>query len=118
MKTISLIAIIIASIACLLAVGNAVILICYDKYLWAAKFNYKLLFPKSYEAYQRALKEPIRFIFTDEQKDEFCRGNCDGLYIWKSGIDGQCALFENRNCIISGGPLVEDIIKKRNSGPK
>lgn len=113
MKILSLIAMIIASIACLLTVSNAIILICCDKYLWAAKFHYKILFPKSYKVYQRALKEPIRFIFTDEQKDEFCRGNCDGLYIWKFKLNGKCALFENDDCIIPGGPLVEDIIKKR-----
>lgn len=113
MKIISLVAIIISSIVCLLALMNIIILICGDRYLWAAKVNYKLLFPKSYEVYKRALKEPIRFIFTDEQKDEFCRGNRDGLYIWKSGIDGKCALFENRNCMIPDGPLVKDIIKKR-----
>lgn len=113
MEMISLIAIIISSIACLLALMNAIILICCDRYLWAAKFHYKTLFPKSYKVYQRALKEPIRFIFTDEQKDEFCRGDRDGLYIWKSGIDGKCALFESRNCMIPDGPLVENIIKKR-----
>lgn len=118
MKIISLITLIITSICCLLALCNCIILICYDKYLWAAKVNYKFLFPKSYDVYQRALREPIRFIFTSEQKDEFCRGNPDGLYIWKSAIDGKCALFENGDCLIPGGPLVEDIIKKRNSCPK
>ena len=113
MKILGLIAIIMASTACLLAIISTIIFNCYDKYLWAAKLDSKLIFPNQWKVYQRALKEPIRFIFTDEQKDEFCRGNYGGLYIWKFELNGKCALFENDDCIIPGGPLVEDIIKKR-----
>ena len=116
MKIISLITLIICSIVFVLSLLNSIILLYYDKYLWAAKINAKLLFPDQWLAYNRALTEPLQFVLSDEQKNNFFRGDCKGLHIWK-GTDC-CALFDGMQCLIPGGPLVEDIIKKRYSCPK
>ena len=111
MKIVSLIVLIICSAVFLISAFNLVILLYYNRCLWVTKINAKIFFPNQWKAYQRALIEPIQFILTNEQKANFCRGDGKGLHIWK-GTDC-CALFDGHNCLIPGGPLVEDIINKR-----
>lgn len=117
MNILLLISLIISILAFIFALSGLINLSFNDKCLWVAKLNYRIMFPESYKAYKRALVEPIRFVLTNEQKEEFCRGDYKGLYVWKT-ITGHCALFEDHECVIPNGPLVEDIIKKRNSCPK
>ena len=77
-----------------------------NRYLWAAKLMYKLLFPQDYKDYKEALSLPnIPICNKDSEKP-------NGYYIYWFN-DKHQALFYDTECVLSDGPLLKNLIKKQ-----
>lgn len=104
-----LIALIVILSFCLLSSCTVIITVLLrNRYLWAAKITYKLLFPKKYKDYKEALTQNIPTV--DKNSGE----PPEGFYIYVFSANHR-ALFYDDECILSEGPLLDNLIKNNGS---